>query len=141
MPGWLHDTLQEIELWQKWDMFSPNPLDTDASTWRGRGDLRDGTQVDVLRGDLDGGPLPPKLPGFFFSRWTKYINNLAYEKKDSAWLEQFARYLCRRWNAHPPPGRAALKTFKIYREQRRVVWFDEPPVPWGEEMIWDHKCF
>jgi predicted DCC family thiol-disulfide oxidoreductase YuxK len=138
MPRWLFFTIQELELWQKWDMFSPNPMDTDIYLM-GRGTLTDGKEVDVLRGDEHGGPLPPIYPEFFFSRWTKYVNNLAYAGQP--WLLEFGRYICRHWNYNPPTGRPALNTFKIFREQRRVPDLGAEPVPWGEEMIWEHHCF
>ncbi|MHB8420116.1 MAG: DCC1-like thiol-disulfide oxidoreductase family protein [Myxococcales bacterium] len=137
MPEWLHETVQELELWQVWDMFSPNPMDTDI--WlRGAGQLQDGTAVDVLRG-LHGGPLPPATPNFIFSRWTKWINNIAYASQPN--LLEFGRFICRRWNDGRPPDRAALQTFKIYREQRATPAPGQPEPPWGEQMIWDHHCF
>jgi len=138
MPHWLFSSIQELELWQKWDMFSPNPMDTDIYLM-GRGELTDGTQVDVLRGDEHGGPLPPIYPGFFFNRWTKFVNNLAYAGEP--WLLEFGRFICRHWNFNPPTGRPALKTFKIYREQRRVPDMGKEPEPWGEQLLWDHHCF
>ncbi len=138
MPRWLFSSIQELELWQKWDMFSPNPMDTDIYLM-GRGELTDGTQVDVLRGDEHGGPLPPIYPGFFFNRWTKFVNNLAYAGEP--WLLEFGRYICRHWNFNPPVGRPALKTFKIYREQRRVPDMGQQPEAWGEQLLWDHHCF
>jgi hypothetical protein len=119
-------------------MFSPNPMDTDVYLM-GRGVLTDGTEVDVLRGDETGGPMPPTYPGLFFTRWTKYVNNLAYAGQP--WLLEFGRYICRHWNYNPPPGRPALNTFRIYREQRRVPEMGKEPVPWGEDMIWEHHCF
>ncbi len=131
-------TIQEIELWQKWDMFSPDPLGSDLYL-EGRGFLADGTQVDVLRGDVDGGPLPPKLPGFFFTRWTKYINNIAYG--EDPWKAEFGRYICRVWNSSPPPGRSPLKDFKIFRVSRKVPLEGETPAAWAEDQIWDHHCF
>jgi predicted DCC family thiol-disulfide oxidoreductase YuxK len=139
----LHDAIYGLELWQKWDMFSPKPLDTDMYL-EGRGELTDGTQVDVLRGDRgDGsGPLlPPILPGFFFTRWTKYLNNIETEGDNSPWVMEFGRFLCRRWNASPPRGRPALKAFKLYKQYRRVPLVGETPVAWQEAMIWDHHCF
>jgi predicted DCC family thiol-disulfide oxidoreductase YuxK len=137
MPDPFHEIVQEVELWQVWDMFSPNPMDTDI--WlKGTGELTDGTTVDVLHG-INGGPLPPITPSFMFSRWTKFINNLAYTQQPT--LLEFGRFICRDWNNDRPQWRAQLKAFKIYREQRRTPDPHTEPVPWGEEMIWDHHCF
>jgi predicted DCC family thiol-disulfide oxidoreductase YuxK len=138
MPAWMNSSVQMAELWQKWDMFSPNPTDTDIYLV-GHGELTDGTQVDVLRGDGHGGPMPPIDPGLFFNRWTKFVHNIAYANQ--SWLIEFGRYICRHWNNDAPPGRAQLKTFKIFREQRRVPPAGQAPGPWGEQMIWDHRCF
>jgi predicted DCC family thiol-disulfide oxidoreductase YuxK len=138
MPAWMNTSVQTTELWQKWDMFSPNPTDTDIYLM-GRGELMDGTQVDVLRGDGHGGPMPPIMPGVFFNRWTKFTHNIAYA--DKAWLLEFGRFICRDWNNNPPKGRSQLKTFKVFREQRRVAPVGQPPGAWGEQMIWDHRCF
>ncbi len=138
MPAWMNSSVQVTELWQKWDMFSPNPSDTDVYLM-GRGELMDGTQVDVLRGDGHGGPMPPIYPGVFFNRWTKFVHNIAYA--DKAWLLEFGKYICRHWNNDAPKGRAQLKAFKIFREQHRVEATGQPPNPWGEQMIWDHRCF
>jgi len=138
MPQWMNASVQGAELWQKWDMFSPNPADTDIYLM-GRGELADGTPIDVLRGDSHHGPMPPIMPGFLFDRWLKYVHNIAYA--DNAWLLEFGRFLCRHWNTDPPKGRALLKTFKIFREQRHVAPAGKPPEKWTEQMIWDHKCF
>jgi hypothetical protein len=139
----MHETIEELELWQKWDMFSPKPLDHDVYL-TGSGELADGTSVDVLRGDRGDGAgalLPPTTPGFFFTRWTKYVNNLVYEGDNSAWSLEFGRYVCRRWNQERPGRRAALKSFKLYRQEHRTPNFGEADEPWHEQMIWDHHCF
>lgn len=138
----LHDGIQELELWQKWDMFSPKPLDHDVYL-DGRGQLADGTEVDVVRGDRGdgGGPLvPPVTPRFFFTRWTKYINNIVYEGDNSPWTLEFGRFICRRWNSGVP-GRPQLKAFKLYREEHQTPNFGEVSTPWHEQLIWDHHCF
>jgi hypothetical protein len=135
--------VEEVELWQRWNMFSPKPIDHDAYLL-GRGELTNGTVVDVLRGARGNGGaiVPPVLPGFFFTRWTKYISNvLAEQTKDSPWVLGLARYVCREWNTDAPPGRPLLKAFKLYREQRRVPLFSETnPEGWTEQMIWDQQC-
>jgi hypothetical protein len=138
MPAWMSSSVQTVELWQKWDMFSPNPADTDLYL-TAQGLLADGTQVDVLRGDEHGGPMPAVYPGLFFSRWTKFVHNIAYA--DRAWLLQFGRYLCRHWNDGAPPGRAQLRTFKILRTQRRVADAGNDAGTWSDQVIWDHRCF
>jgi hypothetical protein len=138
----LFHMIQEIDLWQKWDMFSPYPMDHDTFIM-GRGQLTDGSQVDVLRGDRgNGGPLvPPIDPGWFFNRWTKYISNILYEPAGSENLLELGRFVCRRWNTDIPAGRAALSTFKLYREDHRTPMFGERDYDWEETMIWDHTCF
>jgi len=92
--------VQEIEVLAILGHVRPRPMNTDF--WlKGAGELADGTEVDVLRGN-DGGPLPSILPHFYFSRWTKFLSTIAYA--DQANLLQFGRFICRDWGNHPPPG-------------------------------------
>jgi hypothetical protein len=134
-PRWLFATVQFTELWQVWDMFAPDPVGYDFYL-RSVGKLKDGTEVDVLHG-LHGGPLPPPLPGLFFTRWTKFITNLAYSGPPQ--LLPFGSFLCRRWNADP--ARPPLVTFKVFREQVKLDPVGAPKQPWEEHLIWDHHCF
>ncbi|HEX7668877.1 MAG TPA: hypothetical protein VF395_04815, partial [Polyangiaceae bacterium] len=141
---WLFATVQFTELWQAWDMFAPDPVGYDFYL-RGVGKLKDGTEVDVLHG-LGGGPLPPPRPGMFFTRWTKFITNLAYSRPPQ--LLPFGSFLCRRWNADPAPwpnrnspARSPLVTFKVFREQVKLDPVGPPRQPWEEHLIWDHHCF
>ena len=109
----------------------------------GRGELSDGTPVDVLRGDRGNGGalLPPVTPGFFFTRWTKYLSNVVTDQaKDSPWVMGFARYVCKEWNTDVPAGRAPLGAFKLYREVHRTTLFDEAPADWVEEPMWEQRC-
>jgi hypothetical protein len=138
----LREAVEEMELWQRWNMFAPQPMDHDVYLV-GRGELADGTAVDVLRGVRGhGGPLvPPVQPGFFYTRWTKYLLNVAYASKDSSVVDEFARYLCREWNDSGPPTGKALTTIKLVRVERRVPVFDgRAPDDWHEQPIANHRC-
>jgi predicted DCC family thiol-disulfide oxidoreductase YuxK len=139
----LSDTIYTLELWQRWDLFPTKKLDSDMYMV-GRGELTDGTQVDVVRGDRGNGAgplLPPVDPGFFFTRWTEYVANIELESEKSPWRLELGKFICRQWNNDAPRGRAQLKTFKLYKEYRRVPLLGEAPSEWQEVMIWDHYCF
>jgi len=142
MPDPLYQTIQELDLWQQWNMFSPKPLDSDMYLM-GRGRLTDGTEVDVLRGDRGGGA-PPLLPPVdlqpIFTRWTKYLNNIETEEgENSPWVKGFADFICSKWN-WDRHGRAPLKTFKLYKEYRPVPLFRQKPDEWKELEIWNWNC-
>ncbi len=142
MPDRIHQVIEELELWQQWNMFSPKPLDSDMYL-QGRGELTDGTEVDVLRGDRGGGA-PPLLPPVdlqpIFTRWTKYLNNIETEEgEDSPWIKGFANFLCSQWN-YNRHGRAALKNFKLYKEYRPVPLFRATPDEWKEFQLWNWNC-
>jgi hypothetical protein len=139
----IRQTIEEMELWQQWNMFAPKPLDHDVYVM-GRGMLADGTHVDVLRGERgNGGPIaPPVQRGVFYSRWTKYLLNVAHAPKDSSQVREFARYICRQWNDGAPPGRPALKSLELFREERSVPLSDDRPAEdWHEQQFLDHRCF
>ena len=145
MAAHVPQVIEELELWQKWDMFSPKPLDRDMYMM-GRGELgrrhrgRRAARRSRQRGA--GRSCRPSTCSFFFTRWTKYLNNIGYEGDNSPWTLELGRYICRQWNNDPPEGRAQLKTFKLFREEHRVSLFDEKePDGWNEVTIWDHHCF
>jgi hypothetical protein len=142
MPDVLHQTIEELELWQQWNMFSPKPLDSDMYLM-GRGRLADDTEVDVLRGDRGGGA-PPLLPPVdlqpIFTRWTKYLNNIETEEgKDSPWVKGLADFICTKWN-YDRHNRPPLKTFKLFKEYRPVPLFRQTPDEWKEFEIWNWNC-
>jgi hypothetical protein len=138
----LIDTIDCLEIWQKWDMFSPKPMDHDEYLM-GRGELADGTEVDVLRGERGNGGalLPPVYPNRRLFRWTKYESELLRAPDNSPWVQEFGRFVCRKWNSSPPNGRALLKTFRLYRESHRVALpGDIESDGWHEKAIWNHTC-
>jgi hypothetical protein len=109
----------------------------------GRGELADGTAVDVLRGvrGREAPIVPPVQRGFFYSRWTKFLVNIAYAPRDSSAVDEFGRYLCREWNGGDPPTGKALTTIKLVRVERRIPGFDErAPDDWHEQPIANHRC-
>ena len=142
MPDALHETIEELELWQQWNMFSPKPLDSDMYLM-GRGRLGDDTEVDVLRGDRGGGAPPLLPPGELhphFTRWTKYLHNIETEEgTDSPWVKGLAGFICNQWN-YDRHNRAPLKSFKLFKEYRPVPLFRQTPDEWKEAEIWNWNC-
>lgn len=88
---------------QRWDMFSHGG----GADFRilGVAQLRDGSEVDILRG---GAPvreqLEQLLPAPGRLRWTQLFTEL--KRPTGSWFRQsVARYCCREWNAGQPPER------------------------------------
>jgi hypothetical protein len=81
---------------QYWNMFAPDPLATDG--WLvAPGRLENGSQVDAFHGGAVEWDRPPDISSTYpTARWRKYVVGLW--RADTADREQFAAYLCRRWN-------------------------------------------
>lgn len=143
LPGWatppalLGTALQRVDLAQAWNMFAPNPGRIDF--WlRGVGTLADGREVDALRGDAHGGPMPPPVHDGFGSRWA-YVNDVV-GWGDPIALRAFGDFLCRHWNARRPAGRAPLVSFWIHSVERDIPLPGEPVTPYREVPYFEHTC-
>ena len=133
---------------QKWDMFSPDPAQSDG--WlRGPGVLEDGTLVDVI--DMAGRPAPHNMRVAkdendypertydpLYSRWAKVTERIAMAAMQDYRLE-YARSICRFRNLHLAPGEAALDHFDLYYTERVIG-----PPGTSDQIIdhhlWTHIC-
>lgn len=84
---------------QRWDMFTPAPPKYNV-WWVVRGELSNGTIVDVLKGtwgEPDWGPPVDFTHTYPTYRWEKFLSRLALGRYQSH-RPSYARYLCRQWN-------------------------------------------
>ena len=81
---------------QYWNMFAPNPLNTDG--WVvAPGLLENGSRVDAFGGGQLTFDRPPDVSATFpNARWRKYLSRLW--RYDTVHRDYFAEYLCDRWN-------------------------------------------
>ena len=131
-PAVVSETVEELELWQQWNMGAPDPLAVDFYL-RGEGTLRDGTHVDALQG------IVPEMGQSYY--WTEYLKSIAFGKDNSPWTAEFGRYICRTWNGLPLRGETDLVTFNLYREEQKIPLSGEILGPWIGVEIWNHHCF
>ena len=116
---------------QSWTMFT-NPMGLD--TWiESRGELRDGTKVDVFQGGKD--PLIPG-PGFFYSRWSK--ERVTVRGGHKADLAVFAKYLCQEWNQGKRPAETDLVKFTIVKLKLVFPNAQRPP---EEKELYSQRCY
>lgn len=132
-------------LYQDWTMFAPYPEVTSA--WPVIvGQLRDGTVVDVYnrrRGAPDWSKPAYVSEVFRDDRWRKYLSNvedLTYGDDARPHLLNYARWLCRDWNADVSRPRDQLVGFRIYFQ---VEWTepDYRPKRLVRRRVWTHDCF
>ncbi|HEX3446690.1 MAG TPA: hypothetical protein VHS97_00445, partial [Isosphaeraceae bacterium] len=127
-----------FKLNQCWDMFAPFP--SKEGGWHVmRGTLRDGTEVDLWRG---GAPIrleEPELVSAIYrnSRWRKYLTNLNYEEY-ARYRENFARWLCRDWNARHVEARRLAEVEIDY--MRKVTRLDHDAAAPEKVLIIKHSC-
>ena len=130
-----------LDLDQKWNMFSPNPLTYDG-WYVVEGQLRDGRHVNVVHPEK---PVTYERPASIADqypneRWRKYLMNLSLNESTEYRL-YYGRYLCRSWNL----GRqnydpALLIRFDIYfmAHQNSI---QHPPTGFNRDLLWHHECF
>ena len=102
MPEPARALCQLAHLDQAWRMFAP-PAPT-GGWFVVPGTLKDGTEVDLFRrGASVSWAKPPQRLRFRNERWRRYMFNFVFGKNKAYWPD-YARYLCRSWNAeHPGP--------------------------------------
>ena len=126
MPASLKWIGELVQLEQTWDMFAPQP--SQSNGWFVMpGLLADGTAVDVYRRTVS--PPERKKPrdgsAYFANyRWRKFLLTLAHKKHED-YRFYYGRYLCQQWNAGRH-GDERLKTFSIYFAEEKT-----PAVPGG----------
>jgi predicted DCC family thiol-disulfide oxidoreductase YuxK len=130
-----------LDLDQRWDMFSPNPLTYDG--WYAiEGHLRDGRSANVLHPRQ---PFTYEQPAsiadeYKNERWRKYLMNLSLPENTEYRL-YYGRYLCRSWNVwRSPSDPATLMSFEIYfmAHQNSIT---RPPTGFSRDLLWHHECF
>ena len=130
-----------LDIDQKWDMFSPNPLTYDG--WYViEGQLRDGRHINVVHPDQ---PVSYEKPASIADqypreRWRKYLMNLSLNEFTDYRL-YYGRYLCRSWNVDRPHyDPALLIRFDIYfmAHQNSI---QHPPTGFNRDLLWHHECF
>ncbi|PYY22768.1 MAG: hypothetical protein DMG62_11375 [Acidobacteria bacterium] len=130
-----------LDLDQKWDMFSPNPLTYDGY-YVVVGQRRDGQEINVIHPDRPVTYAKPEsiADQYKNERWRKYLMNLSL-KESTEYRLYYGRYLCRSWNT----GRASydpavLVRFDIYfmAHQNSI---QHPPTGFNRDLLWHHECF
>jgi hypothetical protein len=138
---WEESTVLTLDLDQRWDMFSPNPLTYDG--WYViDGRLRNRDEVNVLHPNQ---PVSFDQPTdisdqYKNERWRKYLMNL-YLPENSNYRLYYGRYICRSWNTERSANDPQiLVSFDIYfmGHQNSIA---HPPVGFNRNLLWHHECF
>lgn len=141
-PGWNVALVETLGLWQTWDMFSPNPLSIEGHLDI-QGTLTDGSTIDLMAAGYGQGGWNPKRPyfdGWYYSRWMKVAERLHTSDWQRFRLE-YARAICRRFNASRSADEPQLDSFTITWIERAVPAQGEPEPEWRTIAIWEHHCF
>jgi hypothetical protein len=109
---------------QRWNMFAPNPLQTDG-WYVAAGELENGSAVDAIHGGPVTWERPPDLAATYpNARWRKYEANLQRDGY-AGHRDDFATYLCARWN----------DDHDVRLETVRLVYMEQPTVLDGPEPV------
>lgn len=127
LPRAVGVVFEVASLGQRWDMFS-NPL-IDDDRYVAIANLRDGTQVDLLRGipwsgDESPADLAPYLPS---QRWLQVTIDLPREHS-SFFRKSLMRYLAKKWDARHSDEQAAEYVQFAQLNTRRLADEDEPAI-------------
>ena len=134
MPPALRAVSRAAHLGQEWWMFAKPLLPTSWFVMPGK--LQDGTEVDLWRG---GAPLSWEKPepvsaNWKGMRWRKYLFHLLQDQKSA---REYARYLCRSWNA-AHVGEQGLVSLEI---DYMTVRPDGSAGSHGKKVVLRHRCW
>ena len=144
MPAQLKTFGQTTGLNQNWTLFAPHP--ELKSAWPViLGELKDNRVVDVYHrhAGIPGWDKPDHVAAIYENnRWRTYLStmeNISHKGQENSLALNYARYLCRSWNATAPPGKE-LSVFNIYFN---VEWSrpDYRKDDAKNRLIWSHDCF
>lgn len=138
-PAWTQ-LVHVLRIDQRWAMFAPQPS-SEGGWFVIPGELKDGTQVDVLR-RLEQ-PVDFSLPRDVFEtyaniRWRKYLTNLRDRNRKEHRL-YYGKWLCRSWNEHRDEAKK-LASFDIIFMRMRSVLPGQEGTP-ERQVLWHHECF
>jgi hypothetical protein len=135
--GDLAALLRFLSVDQRWDMFSPDPAQSDG--WMTMpAVLGDGEQIDLLTGGLPDDS-SERYSDPLYSRWAKVqerIASVAY----SDYRQEYARHFCRSRNLHLGPGQAPIVTFEVHYRERVIQPPGEGPPQFIVHNVWQHRC-
>lgn len=119
---------------QRWNMFAPNPLQTDG-WYVAPADLENGSTVDAIHGGPVTWERPPDLAATYpNARWRKYLGNLQGDGY-AVHRDDFAQYLCERWNDDHETEMERVRL--VYMEQQTVL---DDPEPIERNELRTHQC-
>lgn len=134
--------VEYIGLWQAWGMFAPNPLGADVRI-EVQGKLATGEEVDLVRaGYAQGGWRPHQAhhEGLIYSRWVK-LTEVLIRPNTQAFTQEYARFICKTYNADPAHADAKLATLEIIAVVGTVPKPGEEPAPPKRTVLWQHRCY
>jgi hypothetical protein len=131
--------VQQLSLWQAWDMFSPYPSTVDG--WMViPGTFEDGRTFDLNTGQ----PVTTEFRRWFFGpgeRWKKYESNMSRDEHE-ALLSAWGGYWCDEYNTRQKlPQGQRLATLEIHYYSYRSHAPGEPPNPMEDITLWRHWCY
>jgi hypothetical protein len=127
-----------FQLNQGWAMFAPHPQRSDG-WWVMEGTLRNGEKWDALNNKEVSFVRPDSFYKTFpTENWRNLLDGL--QGREEVYVENLARYLCRRWNSKNS-GDNSLETFKLYYMEEWTKGPQEKPSPIEKRNIWNHSCF
>lgn len=107
---------------QSWGMFASVP--SRDGWYVAKAKLRDGSEVDLLRGGAVVDWKKPEFPGRMYPNhfWQKLFREMAYDDEQGFQLLRapVAEFLCRQWNTRNPPEKQIAEFEFVYSMQNKA---------------------